>query len=182
MNREYDLFERLPDGSALWRGVAVGAFDAHLQLRELARITANELFAIEVLTGEVLARVNTPLVARQRKIKQIFQIAYDEKLLAMRAEQLTANGYEMTSVVGNEAAETALGSGQEYDLFIVGHAAPEETRIEMVGWLKMKYPKVRILALNPPDCECLDGADYNVPQNVPAELLPTVSAALGLIP
>jgi len=179
MNREYDLFERLPDGSALWRGVAVGAFDAHLQLRELARITANELFAIEVLTGEVLARVNTPLIARQRKIKQIFQIAYDEKLLAMRAEQLTANGYEMTSVVGNEAAETALGSGQEYDLFIVGHAAPEETRIEMVGWLKMKYPKARILALNPPDCECLDGADYNVPQNVPAELLPTVSAALG---
>jgi len=73
----------------------------------------------------------------------------------------------VSSAVGNEAAKTVLGFVQDYDLFVVGHAAPEETRIEMVGWLKMKYPKARILALNPPDCECLDGADYNVPQNVP---------------
>ena len=179
MNREYDLFECLPDGSTLWRGVAVGAFDAHLQLRELARTTVNELFAIEVLTGEVLARVNTPLITQQRKIKRVFQIAYDENLLAVRAEQLRAHGYEVRSVIGNKTAKAVLGSGQDYDLFVVGHKAPEETRIEMVGWLKTKYPKVRILALNPPDCECLDGADYNVPQNVPGELLSTVSAALG---
>jgi hypothetical protein len=179
MNREYDLFECLPDGSTLWRCVAVGAFDAHLQLYELARTTANELFAIEVLTGEVLARVNTPLVSQQRNIKRIFQIAYDDKLHVTRAVQLRTHGYDVSSVVGNEAAKTVLGSVHDYDLFVVGHAAPEETRIEMVGWLKMKYPKARILAMNPPDCQCLDGADYNVPQNVPGELLRTVSAALG---
>ena len=179
MNREYDLFECLPDGSALWRGVAVGIEDARLKLKEFARATPNELFAIEVLNDEVVARINTALVSQQRRIKRIFQIAYDATLLANRAEQLRAHEYEVTSVIGNEAAITSLGSGQAYDLFIVGHAAPKETRIEMVCWLKAKYPKARILALNPPDCECLDGADYNVPQNIPGDLIPTLSAALG---
>lgn len=85
----------------------------------------------------------------------------------------------MTSVLGNESAVNSLRLGQDYDLFIVGHESPEEARIEMVGWLKTKYLKARILALNPPNCERLEGADYNVPQNVPGELLSTVSAALG---
>jgi hypothetical protein len=179
MNAEYDLFERLADGSTLWRGVAVGVEDARLQLGEFARATPNEFFAIDVLSGEIVARINPNLVNQHRENKRVFQIAYNEKLLAARAEQLRAHGYEVTSVLGNEAAITTLGSGQDYDLFIVGHAAPAETRIEMVGWLKTKYSKARILALNPPYCGCLDGADYNVPQNVPGELLTTVSAALG---
>jgi hypothetical protein len=179
VNREYDLFERLPDGSALWRGVAVGLEDARSKLEEFARITANEFFAMEVLTGDVVARVNTPLITRQRKIKLIFQIAYDERLLATRAAQLETLGHEVSSVIGNEAAKIVLGSRQEYDLFIVGHAAPEETRIEVVDWLKRKYPKARILALNPPDCERLDGADYNVRQNLPGMLLPMVETALS---
>jgi hypothetical protein len=57
MNGEYDLFERLPDGSALWRGV--GLEDARLQLKVLAGgATANELFALDVLTGDMVARIN----------------------------------------------------------------------------------------------------------------------------
>jgi hypothetical protein len=55
MNGEYDLFERLPDGSTLWRGVAVGLEVARLKVQEFARATPNEIFAMEVLTGEVVA-------------------------------------------------------------------------------------------------------------------------------
>ncbi len=49
----------------------------------------------------------------------------------------------------NEAAKVALSSFREVDLFIVDYTAPEQTRKEMVGWLKANYPKVKILALNP---------------------------------
>jgi hypothetical protein len=120
VNREYDVFERLPDGSALWRGVVVGMENARAKLQELARGTANELFATEIVTGEVVARIDTTLV-REQKIKRVFQIAYDATLLAKRAEQLRACGYDVTSVLGNESAVSSLRLRQDYDLFIVGH-------------------------------------------------------------
>src|SRR5205823_11600255 len=85
-----------------------------------------------------------------RTTKRIFQIAYDEQLGLRRAELLRSLGYGVISVIGNDPAIILLTSIQHYDLFIVGHAAPEETRTEMVDWIKVKYPEVEILALNPP--------------------------------
>src|SRR5439155_1510278 len=94
-----------------------------------------------------------------------------------RAELLLGCGYGVISVLGNEAAKVLLSSIQHYDLFIVGHAAPEETRREMVGWLKVKYPEVEILALNPPHQQVLR-ADYNVRLNGPENWLPIVAQLL----
>jgi len=64
---------------------------------------------------------------------------------------LKQNGYEVVSVVGNEAAKIVLSSPQDCDLFIVGHAAAEQTRREMVDWLKARYPHIKIIALSSPD-------------------------------
>jgi hypothetical protein len=178
VDREYELFERLPDGAVQWRGVARGLLKARLDLGRLARNTRNEVFAIELLSQQVVARVPA-IDGQQRTIKRVFQIAYDERLLVTRAGVLRAQGYEVSSVVGNEAAKTVLGSGQDFDLFIVGHAAPQEARIAMVAWLKARYPKTNILALNPPECERLAGADYNARQNGYDVWLPTVQVALA---
>jgi hypothetical protein len=68
---------------------------------------------------------------------------------------------------------------QHCDLFIVGHAAPEEERKEMAAWLKTQYPEVRILALNSPKIRELVGADYNVKLNGPEVWLPVIASALG---
>jgi hypothetical protein len=108
--------------------------------------------------------------------KRIFQIAYTERLRSERAELLIHLGYGVISVIGNESAKILLNGIQHTDLalFIVGHAASEQTRTEMVDWLKAKYPSVRILALNPPN-EQLLRADYNVVQNGPENWLPFVS-------
>ncbi|HEY6902940.1 MAG TPA: hypothetical protein VI216_01435, partial [Candidatus Acidoferrales bacterium] len=89
------------------------------------------------------------------------------------------HGYEVVSVIGNEAAQIVLKSGQGFDLFIVGHGAPKQTRAAMAAWLKRNYPKVPILALNPPDNRELDGADYNVILNGPETWLPLVEIAAG---
>ena len=178
MEREYGLFERFPDGTMQWRGVARGLLKARLKLEGFSRETSNELVAIDFSSQRVVARVNAT-AAQQKKIRRVFQIAYEERLLVTRAGVLRAQGYEVTSVIGNEAAMTILDAGQDYDLFVLGHAAAREERIAMVAWLKLQYPKARILALNPPECERLDGADYNAPQNGYDVWLPTVKAALA---
>ncbi len=111
-------------------------------------------------------------------IKRIFQIAYTEQLRSERAELLRGLGYGVVSVIGNEAAKVLLSAIQYVDLalFIIGHAAFEQTRNEIVDWLKEKYPNITILALNPPNQE-LPGADYNVIQNGPERWLPFLSTA-----
>jgi hypothetical protein len=58
MDREYDLFERMSDGSLSWRGFVKGLEDARLRLARLATETTNECFAIIVTTGDVVAWVN----------------------------------------------------------------------------------------------------------------------------
>jgi hypothetical protein len=56
--REYDLFEQLPDGSPVWRGHAIGRDDAEAKLRSVASSTPNECFALYLPTKEVILRLN----------------------------------------------------------------------------------------------------------------------------
>lgn len=131
-------------------------------------------------TREVVARVNVRTGRGKKPF--VFQIAYDSKLANARSEILRLHGYEVVTVIGNEAAKVVLSMRQECDLFIVGHAAPEQTRRDMVEWLRTEYPGVRILALNPPLIRALMGADYNVKLNGPETWLPAIAAALDLPP
>ena len=55
MKHEYDLFEKFPDGSSLWRDSVPGFEKTHLLLRELAQRSENQFYAINLATGEVLA-------------------------------------------------------------------------------------------------------------------------------
>jgi hypothetical protein len=58
VNREYELFEKLPDGSPIWRGHVVGLQYAQLKLTEIAKATTNECFAMHLPTKEVVLRLN----------------------------------------------------------------------------------------------------------------------------
>jgi hypothetical protein len=158
--RAYDIFEVMPDGSSVKRAAVTGLEFAKLSLAELSKRTSNECFAADRYTHQVVAQMNVPA---GRSMKRIFQIAYDEESRLQRAELLLGCGYGVISVLGNEAAKVLLSSIQHYDLFIVGPAAAEETRREMVDWLKANYPQVKILAMNPPDQQ-VPKADYNAEQ------------------
>ena len=48
MRPEYDIFEKLPDGSSIWRVCVPGQYDAERKLQELAEDSVNEFFAIEI--------------------------------------------------------------------------------------------------------------------------------------
>lgn len=107
----------------------------------------------------------------------VFQIGYDKKAMNARTELLRRFGHEVISVIDNDGAKVALHTIPAVDLFIVGHTAPEQTREEIVAWLRANYPKVKIVALNPSKDRELTGADYNVLLNDDNEWLSLIVAA-----
>jgi hypothetical protein len=169
----YEIFEVLPGGSTLRISRESNLEFAKLALQELAKRTKNECFVADARTRQVMAQLNVSQ-GKWRAIKRIFQISYDEQLGLRRAELLRSLGYGVISVIGNNPAKVLLTSIQHYDLFILGHAAPEETRTEMIDWIKVKYPRVKILALNAPHKQLLN-ADYNITLNGPENWLPIVT-------
>jgi hypothetical protein len=54
MTREYDLFERYPDGSSLWRASILGLQGTHIHLRQLAQTSGNQFYAIEMGSGKII--------------------------------------------------------------------------------------------------------------------------------
>ena len=60
MNREYDLFQKFPDGSVLWRECVTGLENALAHLKELASRSPYEHFALHTPTNAVVARINVP--------------------------------------------------------------------------------------------------------------------------
>ena len=60
MDRSYDLFEILPDGSPIWKCAVAGHENAVQQLRELARHTSNELHIMHLSTNTIIAVLNAP--------------------------------------------------------------------------------------------------------------------------
>ena len=56
MNRDYGLFEQLPNGSELWRRHVQGLLEAQRELVELSKTTKNDCFAMHLKTKEIVAR------------------------------------------------------------------------------------------------------------------------------
>lgn len=176
MYRVYEIFEVPPNGSPQRVTVVSGLDAAKTRLFELASNTDNECFASDARTHQIVALMNVP-PSKWRASKHVFQISYDEQMGVQRAELLKSRGYSVISVIDNPAAKLALSPIQPYDLFLVGQAAPLEARQEMVFWLKAKYPRAIIVALNPPNQQ-LARADYNVQPNYPEVWLPIISREL----
>jgi hypothetical protein len=152
-----------------WMEAAANLERARARVKILAASSPGEYVIANKKTGEK--------VSIKGKTKRIlFQIGYDEKGINARAELLRRFGHEVISVTHNEAAKVALSSYHDVDLFIVGHTAPEQTRKDMVAWLKANYPKVKIVALNPSKDQLI-GADYNVVLNGHDEWLALLAAA-----
>lgn len=175
MNRDsYDIFE-LVDGRPTWRGHTEGLLQARAKLGEISRETSNEVVAMRLPDSEIVMRINC---SEEGNKPVVIQISYDHTLTA-RTKALRRQGYEVIPIVGNEAAKPLLVTPRRCDLFIVGHAAPDRTRREMVVWLRAHYPGVPILALNRPEVPELPGADFNVKLNGPETWLPAIASALG---
>jgi creatinine amidohydrolase/Fe(II)-dependent formamide hydrolase-like protein len=110
---------------------------------------------------------------------KVFQIAYSGELMFTREALMKSRGYAVESVLGNDAAKKVLEAGGDYHLFIIGHAGSQEERQEVMRWLRQKFPKAKVLALNPPHVSRQPDADYNVALNGPEKWLAVVQEAVG---
>ena len=142
------------NGRLHWMEGAVSVERAKARLRGLAATSPAE-YVITNLTGKKIW-----IESQGRRV--MFQIGYDEKELNARAELFRCCGHEVISVPDNAAAKRVLVSIQNVDVFVVGHAAPEQTRREMVDWLKTNFPNVKTVALIPSANHQLSRADYNI--------------------
>jgi hypothetical protein len=127
MYRVYEVIEVLPNGSRQTVSVVSGLEFAKAALEGLAKRTQCECLAVDAKTRQVVMQLNVES-AKLQAAKRVFQIAYDEELALQRTQLLTAQGYIVISVIGNEPAKVVLSSTQHYDLFIVDYAAADETR------------------------------------------------------
>ena len=59
MDRDYDLFEIFPDGSAIWRITISGRERAIARVREFAAQTANEVRLMHLGSNTLITAMNT---------------------------------------------------------------------------------------------------------------------------
>jgi hypothetical protein len=154
---QFDIFKTLPDGSLRWLAAAASIETAEARVKRFP-------------PGEYVIIADEPTVKRisiKSPAKQIvFQISYDDdRGAAARETLLRSFGHEVISVADNDAAKRVLASIPNVDVFVLSHIAREETREEMVDWLKVNFPKAKIVALIPSASPQLLCADYNVPQS-----------------
>jgi hypothetical protein len=60
MDRQYDIFEILPDGAPLWKVAVAGHESAVAKLQELAAQTENEVRVMHIPTNSLIAAMNVP--------------------------------------------------------------------------------------------------------------------------
>ena len=56
--RDYDIFEKLPDGTVLWRVFVPGLQNALDKMQELSKLSPNEFFTYHSPTNETVGRAN----------------------------------------------------------------------------------------------------------------------------
>ena len=54
MRRDFDIFEKFPDGSTLWRACVRGRFEAIRKIQEFSEHSENGFQAIDIQAGDFL--------------------------------------------------------------------------------------------------------------------------------
>jgi hypothetical protein len=52
MSHEYDIFERFPDGSSVWRATIRGRYEAQRKLQEFAEYSDNAFFTLDIYEAQ----------------------------------------------------------------------------------------------------------------------------------
>jgi hypothetical protein len=73
MERDYDIFERLPDASVRCLVRVHGTRHVPKVLEERGKQTTNECFAMNIRTKEIIARVNDKVAQRTQLLRDLIQ-------------------------------------------------------------------------------------------------------------
>lgn len=170
MSQQFHICKMESDGSLRLIEQADDFERARDRVKKLSAFSPGEYVIDNRQTGE-----KTSIKTHVKQI--VFQIGYDERDLNARAELFRRCGHHVISVADNAAAKHALTSIQNVDVFVVGPNAPDQTRKEMVDWLKANFPKIKVVALIPSVGRQVPRADYNIVLNDWDEWLSLLAAA-----
>jgi hypothetical protein len=68
MKHEYDLFEKFPDGSSLWRACVIGLKGTRQCLQDLAQHSPNGFYALHLISGKRVSHALAGATHNPRKI------------------------------------------------------------------------------------------------------------------
>ena len=94
-------------------------------------------------------------------MKRLLVVEDDSFLNKMLSYNLTADGYEVISVLTARAAKKALGS-QEFDLVLLDINLPDGNGYDLCGMIKPKYPDTIVIFLTANDQESDQIRGYEV--------------------
>jgi hypothetical protein len=66
MRRDFDIFEKFSDGSTLWKACVRGRFDAQRKMNELAELSENEFYMIDIQNNVLSTSVVATIEANPR--------------------------------------------------------------------------------------------------------------------
>ena len=104
----FDIFRVEAHCEVVWVKSAADWKSARLPVKALIKFSPGEYLIHSNSTNHHGLIVKPSPAKKQRAKPVIFQIAYDGRLIASRAELLKANGFAVVSVLGNGAAKFAL--------------------------------------------------------------------------
>jgi hypothetical protein len=55
MHHKYDLFEKFPDGSSLWRACVVGLEGTRRHMTDLSKRSSNQFYAMHLVSGKIVS-------------------------------------------------------------------------------------------------------------------------------
>jgi len=55
MKHQYDLFEKFPDGSSLWRACVIGLNATLSHMSDLAKRSQNQFYAMHIKSGKLVS-------------------------------------------------------------------------------------------------------------------------------
>ena len=55
MLHDFDIFEKFPDGSTLWRACVSGRYETQRKMQELTEHSKNEFYAIDIVVNQTMA-------------------------------------------------------------------------------------------------------------------------------
>ncbi len=111
--------------------------------------------------------------------QHIFHISYYDSLLRTRKALLERDGYDVSSVLGNEQAKNiAPELLPQMDAVLLGFSGDYSQRAAILHWLKEHYPAVPVVALQANRAERFPEADYATPADDPEVWLATVARCL----
>ena len=88
MDRDYELFEKFPDGSVFWRAFVPGLENALARLQELAGRSPNEHFAMYLPSKEIVGRANAPKDLARRLPTACHRVVYKPYVSSQLAAKL----------------------------------------------------------------------------------------------